>query len=122
MTLMLIKCGRTSSRIWENKGCIFAIDIYGWFQEYFRYWFYRNYLDNRRQISKWKRIVGRFRGKLVKMIKDINCRFDDDSISPKLRQMLLHWGYEFVENDLWWFMFFLLHNFIIKIIFVYISF
>ena len=34
------------------------------------------------------------------MIKDINGRFDDYSISPKIRQILLHWGDELLENDL----------------------
>ena len=34
------------------------------------------------------------------MIKDSNGRFDDYSISHKIRQILLHWGYELVENDL----------------------
>ena len=27
------------------------------------------------------------------MIKDASCKFDDYSISPKIRQILLHWGY-----------------------------
>ena len=34
------------------------------------------------------------------MMRDANSRFDDYSISPKIRQTLLHWGYEFVESDL----------------------
>ena len=34
------------------------------------------------------------------MIKDINGRFDDCFISPKSRQVLLHWDYELVQNDL----------------------
>ena len=34
------------------------------------------------------------------MIEDANGRFDDYSISPKIRQILLHWGYELVESDL----------------------
>ena len=34
------------------------------------------------------------------MIKDVNGRFDDYSFSPKIRQILLHWGYELVESDL----------------------
>ena len=42
----------------------------------------------------------RFEGKLIKTIKDVNGRFDDYSISPKVRQILLHWGYELVGNDL----------------------
>ena len=46
-----------------------------------------------------KKIVSRFRGKLVKMIKDANSKFDDYSISPKTRQILLHWGYELTEKD-----------------------
>ena len=34
------------------------------------------------------------------MIKDVNGRFDDYSISPIIRQILLHWGYKLVQNDL----------------------
>ena len=41
-----------------------------------------------------EKIVSRFRCKLVKMIKDADSKFDDYSISPKIRQVLLHWGYE----------------------------
>ena len=37
------------------------------------------------------------------MIKDVNDRFDDCSISPEIRQIWLHWGYELVESDLLWF-------------------
>ena len=39
-----------------------------------------------------------FRGKLAKMIKDADNKFDDNSISPKIRQILLHWGYELTEK------------------------
>ena len=41
-----------------------------------------------RQINRWKGIVSRFKGKLVKMIKDANSRFDDYCISPLIRQIL----------------------------------
>ena len=34
------------------------------------------------------------------MIKDDNSAFDYYSISPKIRQILLHWGHELTENDL----------------------
>ena len=44
-------------------------------------------------------LVSRFRGKLVKMIRDVGGKFDDYSISPKIRQILLHWGYELTEKD-----------------------
>ena len=40
-----------------------------------------------------------FRGILVKMIRDAGSKFDDYSISPKIRQILLHWGYELTKKD-----------------------
>ena len=45
-----------------------------------------------------KKIVSRFRDKLVKMIGDAGRKYDY-SISPKIRQILLHWGYELTEKD-----------------------
>ena len=81
-----VKCG-TSLRFWKNKGWINKIDPYGWFQWYFRYWLGRRSKDDKRQINRWKKIVSRFRGKLVKMIRDAGCKFDDYSISPKIRQI-----------------------------------
>ena len=33
------------------------------------------------------------------MIKDAGSEFDDYSISPKIRQILLHWGYELTEKE-----------------------
>ena len=32
------------------------------------------------------------------MIKDAGSKYDDYSILPKIRQILLHWGYELPEN------------------------
>ena len=73
---------------------------YGWCQWYFRYNLGRRSVDDEMQINRWKRIVTRFKGKLVKMIKDPNSKFDDYSISSKIRQILLHLGYELTERDL----------------------
>ena len=92
-----VKCG-TLLRFWENKDWINEIGPYGWFQWYFRYCLGRRSKDDERQINRWKKIV-RFRGKLVKKIKDAGSKFDDYSISPKIRQILLHWGYELTEKD-----------------------
>ena len=83
-----IKCG-TSLRFWENKGWINGIDPYEWFQWYFRYWLGRRSEDDERQIKRWKEIVCRFKGILVKIIKDVNSKCDDYSIPPKIRQILL---------------------------------
>ena len=33
------------------------------------------------------------------MIKVGDSKFDDYWISPKIRQILLHWGYELTEKD-----------------------
>ena len=43
--------------------------------------------------------MSRFRGKLVNMIRYAGSKFDDYSISLKIRQILLHWGYELTEKD-----------------------
>ena len=94
-----VKCG-TSLRFWENKGWINPIDHYGWFQWYFRYFLGRRSVDDEGQINRWKGIVSRFKGALVEIIKDAGSRFDDYSISPKIKQILLHWGYELTESDL----------------------
>ena len=94
-----VKC-ETSLRFWENNGWIHSIDPYVWFQGYFRYWLGRKSVDDERQVKRWNGIVSRFKGKLVEMIKDAGTKFDDYSISPKIRQVLLHWSYELDESDL----------------------
>ena len=118
-----VKCG-TSLRFWENKGWINEQDPYGWFQWYYRYYYGRRISsdasetnrankvnavnkanemsevrEDERQIKRWLGIVNKFKGILVKMIKDKGTRFDDFSVSPKIRQILLHWGYELVESE-----------------------
>ena len=50
-------------------------------------------------LDGWKGIVSTFNGKLIKIIKNVDGRFDDYSISPKIRQILLHWRFELIEND-----------------------
>ena len=83
----------------ENNGWINLIDPYGWLQWYFRYCLGRTSLDDERQINWWKRIVSRFKRKLIKMTKDGNGKFDDYSAFPKIRKNSLHCGYKLVENN-----------------------
>ena len=33
------------------------------------------------------------------MIRNTGSKYDDYSTSPKIRQILLYWGYELKEND-----------------------
>ena len=53
--------------------------------------------DDERQIKRWINLANRFKG--FKMIKNKSAKFDDYSTSPKIRQILLDWGYELVESD-----------------------
>ena len=43
--------------------------------------------------------MSRFRGKLLKITRDAGGKFDDYSILPEIRQILLHWRYELTEKD-----------------------
>ena len=56
--------------------------------------------DDEKQINRWKKIVSTLRGTLVNMIKEADSKFDDYSISPKIRQILLHWSYELTEKKI----------------------
>ena len=93
-----VKTG-TSLSFGENKGRINKIDPHGWFQWYFRHFLGRRSLSDFTQINRRKKIVTRFKGKLVKMIKDSGGKFNCYSTSPKIRQILLHWGYELKEKE-----------------------
>ena len=57
---------------------------------YFRYWLGRRSKDDKRQIKRCEGIAERFKGKLIEMIKKAGSKFDDYSISLKIRQILLH--------------------------------
>ena len=94
-----VKCG-TTLRFWENNEWINYIDPYGWFHWHFRYWLSTVSSEYERQSNRWKGIVSRFNGKLVRMIKDAGGKFDDYSILTKFRHILLHWVYELTEKDL----------------------
>ena len=57
-----------------------------------------SWVEHRKMMKDGKKIVSRFRGNLVKMIKDAGNKYDAYPISPKIRQILLHWGYELTEK------------------------
>ena len=53
-------------------------------------WYFRNCRGRRssadeRHLNRWKNIVSRSKVKLIKIIKNVNGRFDDYSISAKIR-------------------------------------
>ena len=63
-------------------------------------WVDRRSEDDEIQINRWKGVVIRLKGKLVKIIKDVGGKFDDYLISPKIRQISLNWVYKLTEKDL----------------------
>ena len=42
--------------------------------------------DDERQINRWKRVVASFKSKIINMIKDDRDKFDDYSVSSKIRE------------------------------------
>lgn len=97
-----VKCG-SELEDWEKSGWMHEQDPYGWFQWYCRFYMGRRTDDDKRQIKRWLALAGpkgRFKNRLVNMIKNKDAKYDDPSISPVIRQTLLHWGYQITPEDL----------------------
>jgi hypothetical protein len=96
-----VKSG-TSLDYWESKNWITKYDPYGQFQWYCNFYNGRRTLDDERQIKRWEGVAGvngRFRKRLINLINNKKSKYNDYSISPKIRQLLLQWGYELTESD-----------------------
>ena len=90
-----VKSG-TSLDYWEEKGWIISQDPYGWVQWYCRFYRGRRTLDDHRQIKRWLGIAGdkgRFRNRLISMCHKKGKQYNDITVSPVIRQLLLQWGY-----------------------------
>jgi len=58
--------------------------------------------DDTRQISRWNGVAGvkgRWKTNLCKKCINSNKRWDDVTVSPVVRQTMLHWAYEITELD-----------------------
>jgi len=69
---------------------------------YCRFYLGRRTSDDARQISRWNGCVGpkgRWKRSLLNKIVASNARWDDASISPVIRQTVLHWCCEVTEAD-----------------------
>jgi hypothetical protein len=96
-----VKVGSTLEE-WENNNWIHELHPYGWVHWYCDYYAGKRSEDDTRQIDRWNRLAGpngRFRKHLITQILKKNGKYDDYSISPRIRQTLLHWGYELTKND-----------------------
>jgi hypothetical protein len=97
-----VKCGG-SLGMWESSGWISDSDPYGWFQWYCRFYRGRRSSDDARQISRWCKsagVRGRFRSQICNKIVSAGLGAGDGSVSPVIRQTLLHWGLEVTEDVL----------------------
>jgi hypothetical protein len=91
-----VKVG-SSYEFWMQKKWINEkIDPYGWIEWYCNFYSGRRTYDDKRQIDRWKNIAGergRFKMQLQNKLKSIHSS-DRQNKFPKLRQILLHWGYD----------------------------
>ena len=92
----------TSLKYWESKGWMNKQDPYGWVQWYARFYKGRRTDDDERQIKRWLAFAGpngRFRKRLINMIKQKGKKHDDFTVSPVIRQGLQHWAYQLTKKD-----------------------
>jgi hypothetical protein len=101
-----VECGKDLG-FWESSGWILPVDPFGWFQWYCRFYLGRRCDDDARQISRGNGVMGprgRWRTFLCKKCiasgRPLEQAVDDPSISPKVRQLLQHWGYRLTLRDL----------------------
>lgn len=93
--------------MWESSGWITEADPFGWFQWYCRFYLGRRCSDDARQVGRALGVMGptgRWRrsleNKCLASNKPLEKAVDDVSISPKIRQLLQHWGYKPTLRDL----------------------
>lgn len=92
----------TTLQFWEDKGWIKASHPYGWIQWYCDFFMGKRSDDDKRQIDRWLGLAGdngRFRKWLVTQISKKNGKYNDEHISPAIRQTLQHWGYVLTKAD-----------------------
>jgi hypothetical protein len=96
-----VKVG-TTLEFWEEKQWITKHNVYGWVDWYCGFYLGKRTSDDDRQIKRWSQTAGpksRFRKWLIRLIVENNCKYNDYTISPKIRQTLQHWGYVLTKQD-----------------------
>lgn len=97
-----VKVGATL-QFWEERKWIRPRNVYGWVDWYCGFYNKERGPDDEYQIKRWLGVAGptgRFKRNLINQIKKAGSKFDDFSISPKIRQVLLHWGIALTKKDL----------------------
>ena len=101
LSINMVKVG-TTLEFWEEKRWIRETHPYGWVQWYCDFYSGKRGPDDERQIKRWVSTAGpnsRFRRNLINQIHKKKTKYDDFTISPKIRQTLQHWGYELQKSD-----------------------
>ena len=96
-----VKVG-TTLEFWEDKGWIKTDHPYGWVEWYCEFYLGERSDDDERQIKRWQALAGergRFMRFLVTQIIKKKTTWNDETVSPKIRQVLQHWGYKLTEKD-----------------------
>ncbi len=96
-----VKVG-TTLEFWENKNWMRKSHPYGWVHWYCDYYMGKRSADDERQIARWESLAGkngRFRKFLITQIQKKGGKWNDETISPKIRQTLQHWGYKLTKSD-----------------------
>ena len=97
-----VKVG-TTLEFWQEKEWIRKNHPYGWVHWYCDFYMGKRCEDDEWQISRWIKTAGpnsRFRKQLINMLKKKRKKYNDFSISPKIRQTLQHWAYVLKKRDL----------------------
>jgi hypothetical protein len=92
----------TTLEFWEGKHWITSYNPYGWVHWYCDFYRGRRCPDDERQIKRWQGLAGprgRFMRFLVTQIVKRGGNYKDETISPKIRQVLQHWGYKLTKTD-----------------------
>lgn len=92
----------TTLEFWENKNWITKYHPYGWIEWYCDFFQGNRCPDDERQINRWNKIAGpkgRFRKWLITLIINRDGKYNDNKISPSIRQTLQHWGYKLNKKD-----------------------
>lgn len=88
-----------SYQYWKDKGWIHQRDPYGWFEWWCKYEMgYRDKNEDYRQISRWQDFCG-FKGRWRNRIYNKIHQTNDWTVSPRIQQSLLHWGYRVNQKD-----------------------
>jgi len=96
-----VKVG-TSLQFWEKKGWINIQHPYGWVHWYCDFYKGKRCDDDDRQVKRWRNLAGgrgRFMRFLVTQIIKKKSKWNDVTVSPKIRQVLQHWGYKLTKKD-----------------------